>query len=261
MSAPLARVHPTAVIAAEVELAAGVWVGPRCVLEGPVRVGPGCVLAAGACLTGPLALGPGNRVHAGVVLGAPAQHLRHTGPGGGVEIGAGNTFRRGVTVHQATAAAPTRVGSGNRFLAGSHVGHDSVVGDGCVLGANALLGGYCLVGDGVRLGPEAAVHQFCRLGRLAQLGAAAVTTKDVPPYVTQRGHNTVVGVNGAGLRRGGLPLEAVRRLFEIVYRRGLTVPAALAEAERELGEVAAVRAFLDFVRQPGRGINGMRPGV
>ena len=257
------RIHPTARIAAEADLAPDVRVGAVCIIEGRVRLGPGCVLGPRAHLIGPLVVGPGNRVHGGTVLGAPPQHLRDGGSGAGVEIGTGNTFRAGATVHQPTGAEPTRVGSGNRFLAGAHVGHDCRVGDGCVLGDNALLGGHCVVGDGVRLGAVVAVHQCCRLGRLSRLRRVAVTTKDVPPFVVQRGHNAVAGVNVAGLRRAGMEegqVEVVRRLYQIVYLRGLTVPAALTEAERQLGDVGVVREFLDFVRQPGRGINGTRPG-
>jgi UDP-N-acetylglucosamine acyltransferase len=264
MAQPPAPVHPTALIDARADLAPDVRVGAFCIIEGPVCLGPGCVVGPRAHLIGPLRLGSGNRVHGGAVLGAPPQHLREAGSAAGVEVGAGNTFRAGATVHQPTGPEPTRLGNGNRLLAGSHVGHDCRLGDGCVLGEDALLGGHCVVDDGARLGSHVAVHQFCRLGRLSRLRPVAVTTKDVPPFVVQYSHNLVGGLNVAGLRRagmGGAEMCAVRRLYEIVYRRGLTIRAALAEAEQELGGVAAVREFIAFVRRPGRGINGTRPGT
>src|SRR5581483_12377721 len=52
-----ARIHPTAVISPEAELADDVEIGPYAVIEGKVRVGPGCVLRPHAVLIGPLTMG------------------------------------------------------------------------------------------------------------------------------------------------------------------------------------------------------------
>ena len=51
------RIHLTAIISAEVELADDVRVGPYVVIDGPVTVGPGCVIGPHAHLIGPLTLG------------------------------------------------------------------------------------------------------------------------------------------------------------------------------------------------------------
>ncbi len=40
-----ARIHPTAVISPEAELADDVTVGPHVVIEGPVRIGSQCTIA------------------------------------------------------------------------------------------------------------------------------------------------------------------------------------------------------------------------
>src|SRR5262249_61322937 len=47
------RIHPTALISAQAELAPDVTVGAFAVLEGPVRLGPGCVIRPRAPLIGP----------------------------------------------------------------------------------------------------------------------------------------------------------------------------------------------------------------
>jgi UDP-N-acetylglucosamine acyltransferase len=253
------RVHPSAIISAAAQLPADVRIGAACVIEGEVRLGPGCVLEDHAYLIGPLVLGCANRVCGRAVLGERPQHLHYAQPLG-LEIGDGNTFRAKVTIHQGTAGA-TR--NGNHFLFASHVGHDCQVGNGCVLSSNALLGGHCVVGDGVRVGRRAGVHQFCRLGRMCRLRAGALTTKDIPPFVVQSDYNTVTGINDAVMREAGLSeaqVTAIERLYEILYERGLTVPAALTEAEGELGAIDIVREFVAFVRIRGRGINDTRPG-
>jgi UDP-N-acetylglucosamine acyltransferase len=70
-----------------------------------------------------------------------------------------------------------------------------------------------------------------------------------------------VGVNVIGMRRAGLSAEqinSIRRLYHIIYLRGLALPNALALAEQELGGVDVVQEFLKFVRESKRGINGTR---
>lgn len=259
MSATSARIHPTAVIAPEAELAADVEVGPYAILEGAVRLGPGCVVRPLAHLIGPLTMGRDNQVFTGAVLGERPQHLKYQGEPTGVEVGDGNVFREHVTVHRGTTQSwTTRIGSRNFFMAGSHVAHDCRVGDGCILANGALLGGHCVLQDNVYLAGNCAIHQFVRIGRLALVSGVSATTKDVPPFIMQQDINCVAGVNVVGMRRAGIAtahIDAVRKAFHIIYRQGLLVPAALARVEEELSAVPVVAELITFIRQSSRGIN------
>lgn len=257
--APSARVHPTAVLGPGADLAENVEVGPYVVIEGDVRVGPGCVLRAGVHLIGPLVMGAGNSVFSHAVLGEQPQHVKYQGEPTRLEIGDHNIFREHVTVHRGTTHSwVTRIGSHNFLMANSHVAHDCVVGDHCILANGALLGGHCTLEDGVYLSGNCAVHQFVRIGRLALLSGVSATTKDIPPFVIQQYINCVVGVNVVGMRRAGIPsahIDAVRRAFHILYREGRLVPDALARIDAELGTVAEVAELAAFVRASSRGIN------
>src|SRR5262245_4764563 len=256
------RIHPTAVVSAEAELAAGVEVGPYVVIEGRVRVGPDCVLRPGALLCGPLTLGRGNVVFSGAVLGERPQHLKYNDEPTGAEIGDFNIFREHVTVHRGTTHSwTTRIGSHNFFMANSHIAHDCRVGDRCILANGAVVGGHCVLEDSVYLSGNSAVHQFVRIGRLALLSGCSATTKDIPPFVMQQDVNVVVGVNLIGMRRAGLDnaqINAVRQAFSVLFREGLPLSAAVARLERELGAVPAVAEMLAFLRDCPRGINSMR---
>jgi UDP-N-acetylglucosamine acyltransferase len=257
--APTARIHPTAVISAEAELADGVQVGPFVVIEGAVRVGEECVLRPSAHLIGPLTLGRDNQVFSGVILGERPQHFRYAGEPTRVEIGDGNLFREHVTVHRGTTQSwTTRIGNNNFFMASSHVAHDCVVGNNCLLANGALLGGHCVVEDGVFLSGNSAVHQFVRLGRLSLLSGTSATSKDIPPFIIQQNINCVVGVNVVGMRRAGhsaAQVEAIRKAFHVIFRQGLTLPDALARLEEEMGQVDVVAELLAFIRNSKRGIN------
>jgi UDP-N-acetylglucosamine acyltransferase len=253
------RIHPTAIIAPEAELAEDVQVGPYVVIEGPVRVGPGCVLRAHAHLIGPLTLGRNNQIFSAAVLGERPQHLKYQDEQTSVEIGDDNILREHVTVHRATTESlVTRIGNQNFLMANSHVAHDCQVGNRCIFANGALLGGHCRVEDSVYLSGNCAVHQFVRLGRLALLSGVSATTKDIPPFIIQQRIDSVMGVNVVGMRRSGMShaeIDAVRQAYRMIFRQGHVLPAALGQIEQELGHIPPVAELVAFIRQSKRGIN------
>ena len=256
--AQTARIHPSAVISAEAELAEDVEVGPFVCIVGTVRVGAGCTLRPGAHLFGPLTMGCHNDVYSHAVLGEQPQHLKYAGETTRLEIGDHNIFREGVTVHRGTTANwVTRIGNHNFFMANSHVGHDCIVGSHCLFANGALLGGHCVVEDNVYLSGNGAAHQFVRIGRLALLSGCSGTTKDIPPFVIMQRINCVVGLNVIGMRRAGIPaanIDAVRRAFHLLYREGHSVPVALTRIDTEVGTVPEVMEFVHFIRASTRSI-------
>jgi UDP-N-acetylglucosamine acyltransferase len=262
MLTSLPRIHPTAVISPEAELAGNVTIGPHAVVEGKVIIGPDCILRSGAMLCGPLRLGRGNIVFSGTILGEKPQDLKYNDELTSLEIGDCNTFREHVTIHRGTSqSTPTRIGSHNLFLAQSHVGHDCVVGNRCTLSNGALVGGHCVISDNVYLSDNCAVHQFVHIGRLALLGACSITTKDIPPFVSQQYVNAVVGINVAGMRRAGMSkqqIQDVREAFRILFHEGLPLPAALDRLEEARAAKPAVEEMITFLRQCNRGINARR---
>jgi UDP-N-acetylglucosamine acyltransferase len=259
------HVHPTAHISDDATLAEDVRVGPFAVIDGRVTVGPGCRIESHARLVGPLTMGANNEVGSGAVLGGAPQHLAYKGEATTVEIGDGNTFREHVTVHRGMpvgvgpGTGKTVIGSHNLFMAGAHVGHDCVVGNHGVFANCALLGGHVTVGDRVLLSGNSAVHQFCRVGRLALLSGTSASSKDIPPFWVMQDVNHVCGINVIGMRRAGVPtaeIQGVRKAFRYIYREKLTVAAALARIESELGHLPACRELVEFIRASKRGICG-----
>jgi len=258
----LPRIHPTAVISGEAELADNVVVGPHVVIEGRVKIGADCVLRPHSFLCGPLTMGRGNVVFSGAVLGERPQHLKYNDEPTGLEIGDYNVFREHVTIHRGTAhSLVTRIGSHNFFMVNAHVGHDCTIGNRCILTNGTLVAGHCTLEDNVYLSGNSAIHQFVRIGRLALLSGCSATTKDMPPFIVQQYIDTVVGVNVVGMRRAGMSsgqINAVREAFRILFRDRLTLPAAVARLEKELGTVDAVREMIAFLSKCPKGINPMR---
>jgi UDP-N-acetylglucosamine acyltransferase len=256
------QIHPTAIISPEADLAADVAVGAYAILEGSVKLGPGCVIRPHAHLIGPLVMGQGNLCYTGCVLGERPQHLKYNNEPTRLEIGDHNIFREHVTVHRGTSHSwLTKIGSHNFFMAASHVAHDSVVGDRCILANGALVAGHCVVEDGAFLSGNSAVHQFCRVGRLAMLSGCSISSKDMPPFAMQQGINCIVGVNIVGMHRAGMGHEqvnAVRRAYAILFQEGHVMNQALEMAEKEVGQVDAVAELIRFIRGSTRGVTSTR---
>lgn len=253
-----ARIHPSAVIDPRADLAEDVQVGPHAVIDGEVRVGPGCKIGPGVHLFGTLTMGQGNEIYSHAVLGERPQHVKYQGEPTRVEIGDSNIIREHVTIHRGTTQSwVTRLGSHNFLMANSHIAHDCVIGDHCMLANGALVGGHCEVASHAYLSGNCALHQFVRVGRLALLSGVSASSKDIPPFIIQQGLNTVWGVNVVGMRRAGISTEridAVRRAFHLLYRSNLTIPQALEQIEAQLSGMPEVAELTGFIRGSSRGI-------
>ncbi len=256
--AAMPQVHPTAIIDPAADLADDVVVGPWCRIEGKVQVSRGTRLIHGVWLKGPLTIGSDNAIYPGVALGAEPQDLKFAPdtPGAGLVIGAGNVFREHVTIHRATGEAPTTIGNGNYFMAGSHVGHDCSVADHCMFANGALIAGHCEIASRVIMGGNAVLHQFCRIGRLSMISGVGGVTLDLPPFCIVYRPRRVGSLNLVGLRRAGYrdSIQSLRQAFKLYFKSRHAPSAALDKIESLAGEDPLTREFIDFIRQSKRGV-------
>ncbi len=178
---PPASVHPSAVVAADAQIGAGVDIGPLAVIESGARIGDGarigahCVIGAraqvgaGTRLAAQVALGfdcsIGERgiVHSGVVIGADGfgfapnkgewvkiEQLGAVRIGDDVEIGASTCIDRG-------ALDDTVIGNGVKLDNLIQIGHNVRIGDHTIIAAftgiagSAVIGKHCLIGGAARI--------------------------------------------------------------------------------------------------------------
>jgi UDP-N-acetylglucosamine acyltransferase len=268
---PGAEVHPTAIVAAGVELGRGVAVGPYCVIGDRVAIGEGTRLGASCVVEGPARLGARNVLFPFAVLGAEPQDRSYSGEPTELVVGDDNVFREHVTVHRGTAKdrGLTRIGNGSLFMVGAHVAHDASVGDRVTLANGTLVGGHAAVGDQVVTGGGAAIAPFVRIGRFAFVAAAAQVERDVPPFVIAAGDRARVrALNRIGLQRGGVRDEsrlALARAFRLLFRGEAPRASALEMCRAELGEDPYVAELLVFLAeanaQPASRARGITSGV
>ncbi|MGY8642289.1 MAG: acyl-ACP--UDP-N-acetylglucosamine O-acyltransferase [Verrucomicrobiales bacterium] len=250
------NIHPTAIVHPDAQIADDVTIGPWVLVEAGVNIAAGCRIHAQVQLLNSVTLGENCAVHGGAILGGDPQDLAFKPETvSHVVIGDRNTFRENVTVHRsAEAGGTTRIGDDNFLMAGSHVGHDSIVGNHNVLANNCLLGGFVRVGNHTFLGGGSAYHQFCRVGDLAMVKGLTAISRDVPPFVTAAGSNSIIGMNVVGMRRQGFSAptrKSVKTAFYHMYRSGMNLTQALENvSELELAPEAA--DFIEFFRNPSR---------
>ncbi len=230
-------VHPTAVVDPAATIDSSAHVGPLCVVSDGASVGAGVVLEAHVFLGRRVVVGDGSHiepqvtlyddtvigrgvlVHSGSVIGCDGFGFVPDGAGGhmkipqvgrvviedDVELGALNTVDR-ATVDE------TRIGRGTKTDDHVHIGHNSRIGDNCLLVAFTGLGGGVTVGDRVTMAAKSGAQPHVTIGAGATVGGAAGVTTDVPP-------GAVVSGFPAQDHRQELRVQAlVRKLPELAAR-------------------------------------------
>jgi len=137
------NVHPTAIIDPEAKLPGSCKVGPYCVIGAGVELGERCRLVSHVAIDGPTKIGSDNAFFPFAAIGMAPQDTSYKGEPTRLEIGDHNEIREYVTISRGTVKGGglTRVGSRTLIMAYAHVGHDSVIGDHCMLVNGATLGG------------------------------------------------------------------------------------------------------------------------
>jgi UDP-N-acetylglucosamine acyltransferase len=260
------RVHPSAVIGADVELGPAVEVGPFCLLDGRIRIGAGTRLIGHVTILGDTEIGDNNVLHPNAVIGDEPQDIGYKGAPRKVRIGNRNVFRESVTVHRGSEHGDvTIIGDDNFFMQNSHVAHDCRIGNSTIIAGGALLSGWVEVGDRVFVSGNCVVHQFVRIGRLAMMRGLSRTSRDVPPFCIMDLTHTLRAINVVGLRRAGLgapAIAALRHAFGVLFEGRRNLKLALDQLLAEGEPLPEIAELVAFIQSSQRGVAfGARSGT
>jgi UDP-N-acetylglucosamine acyltransferase len=254
-------IHPTALVEAGAIVPESAKVGPYCTVGADVVLGEGCELVSHVVLDGRTTLGAGARVYSFAAVGVAPQDLKYAGEPTQVEIGEKTVIREYVTISRGTAGGGgvTRVGANCLIMAYTHIGHDSSIGNHCILANGATLAGHVIVEDYASVGALCPVHQYCRIGRHAYVGGGTTITQDVLPYslTSAKRETHAYGLNRIGLERRGFTREQLRALQHayrmlLASKRNTTQALEVMRAEANASE--DVQYLCRFIETSERGV-------
>ena len=125
----MARIHPTALVEADCELAGEVEVGPYSLIRHGSVIGPRTVIDAHVLIEH-ATIGADNQFSFGAAIGGAPQDQSYHGEPTRVIMGDHNIIREYVTIHRSTGeGSATRLGNGCLIIASSHLGHNCELGD------------------------------------------------------------------------------------------------------------------------------------
>jgi UDP-N-acetylglucosamine acyltransferase len=254
-------IHPTAIVADGAVIPDSCTVGPYCTIGPNVVLGEECELVSHVVLDGHLTAGARNRFFSFACVGIAPQDLKYKGEPTAVVLGEGNTIREYVTISRGTpgGGGATRVGSGCLIMAYTHIGHDSVIGNGCILANAATLAGHVIVEDYATVGALCPVHQFCRIGRYAYIGGGTTITQDVLPFslTSAKRETHAYGLNKVGLERRGFDrtrLRAIQHAYRLLLAAKMNTTQAIAKLREEGIATEDVAYLVEFIEQSERGV-------
>jgi UDP-3-O-[3-hydroxymyristoyl] glucosamine N-acyltransferase len=178
-SAP--RIHPTAVLGADVRVGQGSSIGPHAVLGDGVVLGEDCEILANVTIYAGTVIGDRVLVQAGAALGATGfGYARNSATGeyiafpqqgtltieDDVEIGANSTIDRG-------ALGETRIGAGTKIDNLVHIAHNCVLGRNVIIASQTGISGSCVIEDGAILGGQVGLGEHTHIGPGVILGGGA----------------------------------------------------------------------------------------
>lgn len=222
------QVHPSAVVAEDVQLADGVVIGPNCVIGSGCIIGADTVLEANVVIGENVQIGQNNHFFPSCVIGGKPQILSLAADTqiGGLVIGNGNTIREQVTLHPSIYPDEfTKIGNENLLMIGVHIGHDCLLEDKIIMSNYTQISGHCKIGTGAWLSGMVLLHQFVTIGRWCYAAGLAGINHDVPPFLIVSDHYPpkVRGVNKRGLARAGFSEQQQQKVYEAykkLYRGG-----------------------------------------
>jgi UDP-N-acetylglucosamine acyltransferase len=258
---PAPKIHPTAIIDSGAVVPASCTVGPYCVIGADVELGEGCGLISHVAIEGPAKIGAHNFFYPFCAIGMAPQDVSYRGEPTRLEIGDHNQIREYVTITRGTVKGGglTKVGSHTLIMAYAHIGHDSVIGDHCMLVNGATLGGHVTVEEWAVVGALCPVHQFVRIGAHAYIGGGTTITQDVLPFsMTSAARNTnAYGMNKVGLERRGFSAERIKKIhhaYKTLLASKLNTSQALEKLKAEADRGEDVEMLIRFIETSERGV-------
>lgn len=201
-------IAPTAKIGENTIIQPGAFVGNH------VVIGKNCLIHANVSIYDHCVIGDNVTIHSGTTLGADAFYYKKRPEGfdkllsGGrvviednVDLGALCTIDRGVT-------GDTTIKRGTKIDNHVHIGHDTIVGEECLIASQVGIAGCVVIEDKVTLWGQVGITSGVTIGEKAVILAQSGVSKSL------EGNQTYFGSPAEEARKKYKELASVRNLYE-----------------------------------------------
>ena len=200
-------VAPTAVIGKNTIIQPGAFIGNN------VKIGKNCLIHSNVSVYDDCVIGDNVTIHAGTVLGADAFYYKKRPEGfdklksGGrvviednVDLGALCTIDRGVT-------GDTTIKKGTKIDNQVHIGHDTVVGEKCLIASQTGIAGCVVIEDEVTIWGPVGMNSGITTGKKAVILAQSGVSKSL------EGNQTYFGYPAGEAREKYREMSALKQLI------------------------------------------------
>ncbi|ETN95551.1 UDP-3-O-[3-hydroxymyristoyl] glucosamine N-acyltransferase [Zhouia amylolytica] len=207
-------------IAATARIGKGTVVQPGAFIGNNVEIGENCLIHANVCIYDNTIIGNNVTIHAGSVLGADAFYYKNRPTGfdkllsGGrvviedhVDLGALCTIDRGVT-------GDTTIKKGTKIDNQVHVGHDTVIGEKCLIASQTGIAGCVVIENEVTIWGQVGMTSGITIGEKAVILAQSGISKSLP------GNTTYFGYPAEEARKKYKELASIRKIPFIIEKIG-----------------------------------------
>ncbi|MCK7519900.1 MAG: hypothetical protein MZV64_20325 [Ignavibacteriales bacterium] len=160
------NIHPTAIVSPKAKLGENITVNAFAIIHDNVEIGNDCTIGPHAVLYNGARLGNRVKIHQAVSIAHVPQDLSFKNEDSLFIIEDDTTLHEFVTCHRGTKSTGfSKVGKNCLLMAYTHVAHDCVIGNNCILANGVQLGGHVHIEDYAIIGGMTPVHQFCKVGK------------------------------------------------------------------------------------------------
>jgi len=143
-------------------------------------------------------------------------------------------------------------------MAYSHVAHDCIIKDNCIIGNTAQIAGHVNIDDFAIVSAGSLVHQFTKIGCHSMIAGGSLVRKDVPPYC-KAGKDPLSyrGINSIGLKRrdfSSKQINQIQNIYRIIYLEGRNNSQAVKKIKSGIKDSNEKSIVLSFLENSDRGI-------
>lgn len=246
-------ISPLAYVDSKAKIGNNTRIYPFAYIDADVEIGDNCTIMPYVSVMSGTTIGNNTKIYQGSIIGADPQDFRWHGEKTYLRIGDNNVIRENVIINRSIREGKaTVIGNDSFIMAKSHIAHDSIISDRCVLGNGAIVAGDCKIGECTILSSASIVHEGTDVGEWVVLKGGCRVAENVPPY-TIIAHNPAAffGVNAVIMRKHGFSEEDIddaAKCYRHIYQCGTSVFNALRRIEADVNDANVRKNVLEFVR-------------